>query len=165
MDCTLCNRKFKFNSELKKHVKRIHSMIKDFNCDDCGKRFCSNPDLTQHKQTHSEEKFPCHICGMRLARKANLIGHIKRAHTKTAKTAPKAVESGTELTPCDVCGKVFNHRRNYRLHFKRRHLVPKARRAEKYSNAFKLEVLEKVKEVGIAAARKAFGVHENTMKG
>ena len=116
MDCTLCNRKFKFNSELKKHVKRIHSMIKDFNCDDCGKRFCSNPDLTQHKQTHSEEKFPCHICGVKLARKANLIGHIKRAHTKTAKTAPKAVESGTEQTPCDVCGKIFRSRCWFRKH-------------------------------------------------
>ena len=33
------------------------------------------------------------------------------------------------------------------------------------SNSFKLEVLEKVKEVGVQGARKAFGIHENTIKG
>ena len=34
-----------------------------------------------------------------------------------------------------------------------------------FSNSFKVEVLEKAKEVGVAAARKAFGIHENTIKG
>ena len=44
-------------------------------------------------------------------------------------------------------------------------MEPKVKRMDVYTNDFKLEVLEKVKEVGVIAARKAYGVHENTIKG
>ena len=71
----------------------------------------------------------------------------------------------TEQIPCHICGKLFNHNRNYRLHFRRQHMEPKVKRVDVYTNDFKLEVLQKVKEVGVIAARKAYGVHENTIKG
>ena len=122
---------------MKVHVKRAHLKIKDFHCDECDKSFTSKSNLTTHKQTHSGEKFPCHICGVQLARKINLINHMKSAHMEGAE----------------------------KPYTRRQHMEPKVKRMDVYTNDFKLEVLEKVKEVGVIAARKAYGVHENTIKG
>ena len=67
---------------------------------------------------------------------------------------------------CHDCGKLFNSNRNLRLHEKRQHSgVSKIKKAQTFSNSFKLEVLEKVKEIGVVAARKHFDIHENTIKG
>ena len=165
LDCLICGKKFKFESAMKVHVKRAHLKIKDFHCDECDKSFTSKSNLTTHKQTHSGEKFPCHICGVQLARKINLINHMKSAHMEGAEKPYTIKQPPTEQIPCHICGKLFNHNRNYRLHFRRQHMEPKVKRVDVYTNDFKLEVLEKVKEVGVIAARKAYGVHENTIKG
>ena len=66
---------------------------------------------------------------------------------------------------CPICGKLFNSNRNLKLHEKRVHSDSNSKKAQSYSNAFKLEVLEKVKEVGIVAAQKLFGIPDNTIKG
>ena len=66
---------------------------------------------------------------------------------------------------CPSCGKLFNSNRNLKLHEKRQHSDSKSKKAQSYSNSFKLEVLEKVEEVGIVAAQKLFGIPENTIKG
>ena len=66
---------------------------------------------------------------------------------------------------CPICGKLFNSNRNLKLHEKRQHSDSKSKKAQSYSNSFKLEVLEKVEEVGIVAAQKLFGIPENTIKG
>ena len=67
---------------------------------------------------------------------------------------------------CPMCGKLFNSQKNLRVHEKRQHSgVSKLKKTQSYSNSFKLEVLEKVKEVGIVAAQKTFGIPDNTIKG
>ena len=67
---------------------------------------------------------------------------------------------------CPMCGKLFNSQKNLRVHEKRQHSgVAKLKKTQSYSNSFKLEVLEKVKEVGIVAAQKTFGIPDNTIKG
>ena len=67
---------------------------------------------------------------------------------------------------CPICGKLFNSQKNLRVHEKRQHSgVSKLKKTQSYSNSFKLEVLEKVKEVGIVAAQKTFGIPDNTIKG
>ena len=166
VQCVTCHKMFMYESELKGHVKAVHLKIKDFVCDNCEKSFSSKSHLNAHLSTHLENNFQCYMCGVKLARKMNLVNHMKSKHTENEK--PEKVEqSWPEKIFCHHCGKLFNHSRNLRLHEKRQHSGGESKRqkGQTFSNSFKLEVLEKVKEVGVLAARKIFGIHENTIKG
>ena len=169
IECGSCDKMFKYNSELKVHVKRIHLKIKDYFCDNCDKSFSSQTNLNTHLPTHLENNFPCYICGVKLSRKINLINHMKSLHTEKSLHAEnvkktKCEQPTPENLPCHVCGKLFNSNKNLKRHA-RNHDVIKLEKAQRFSNSFKLEVLEKVKEVGVVTARKVFGIHENTIKG
>ena len=106
------------------------------------------------------------MCGVKLARKMNLVNHMKSKHTENEKPE-KNEPSWPDKIFCHHCGKLFNHSRNLRLHEKRQHSGGESKRqkGQAFSNSFKLEVLEKVKEIGVVAARKHFDIHENTIKG
>ena len=164
VECASCGKMFKDKSELKVHVKKIHLKIKDHICDKCAKSFSCKSYLNAHLSTHLEDNIPCYICGVKLSKKIKLIKHIKSSHTISVEK-PKIKQSRPDQVPCHICGKLFNSNRNLRLHERRRHSVSKSEKAQPFSNSFKLEVLERVKEVGVVAARKAFGIHENTIKG
>ena len=104
------------------------------------------------------------MCGLKLARKINLINHMKSLHVKSVEN-PKIEQTTPEKFPCHICGNLLNSNKTLRKHV-RNHDVLKAKDGQnRFSNSFKLEVLEKVNEVGVVAARKAFGLHENTIKG
>ena len=162
VQCASCDNMFKYESELKVHVKRIHLKIKDFFCETCGESCSSKSNLNDHLATHPENKFPCYMCGVKLSRKINLIKHMKNLHIKSVKK-PKIEQPTPEKLPCHLCGKLFGFERTLRKHVKK-HSDSKTQR-KSFSNSFKLKVLEKAKEVGVAAAREAFGIHENTIKG
>ena len=164
VECASCGKIFKYKSELKFHVKKIHLKIKDFICDKCDKSFSCKSYLNAHLSAYLENNIPCYICGVKLSMKIKLIRHIKSSHTGSVEK-PKIKQLRPDRLPCHVCGKLFNSNRNLRLHDKRQHSVSKSEKAQPFSNSFKLEVLERVKEVGVVAARKAFGIHENTIKG
>ena len=162
--CTSCDKRCKYQSELKVHVKRIHLKIKDHFCDNCDKSFSSKSDLNDHLSTHFGKKFPCYMCGVKLSRKINLINHMKSLHFKSVENT-KMEQATPEKLPCHICGNLLTSNKTLRKHV-RNHDVLKAKKGQnKFSNSFKLEVLEKVNEVGVVAARKAFGLHENTIKG
>ena len=165
--CTSCDKRCKYQSELKVHVKRIHLKIKDHFCDNCDKSFSSKSDLNDHLSTHFGKKFPCYMCGVKLSRKINLINHMKSLHVEKLKIEePKSnnQQPTPEKLPCHICGKLFNSNKTLRRHVRKNH-VGKTEKAQRFSNSFKEEVLEKVKEIGVVAARKAFGIHESTIKG
>ena len=163
IECGYCDKMFKYKSEMKVHVKKIHLKIKDYFCDNCDKSFASQTNLNTHLPTHLENNFPCYICGLKLSRKINLINHMKSLHIENVKET-KFEQPTPEKLPCHICGKLFNSNKNLRKHA-RNHDVIKLEKAQRFSNSFKLEVLEKVKEVGVVTARKVFGIHENTIKG
>ena len=56
--CTLCNRRFRRQEHLKRHVRSLHTQDKPFECTDCGKKFSRSDNLAQHQRTHGAGPFP-----------------------------------------------------------------------------------------------------------
>ena len=170
VQCASCDKIFKYKSELRVHVERIHLKLKDYLCDKCDKSFSTKAYLNDHLSTHEEKKFTCLMCGVKLSRKRILIKHMKNVHIKSAEKIkieqPKRNNQTPipEKFPCHLCGKLFSYNRTLRKHI-RKHDVGRKKTREKFSNEFKLEVLEKAKEIGVAAAKKTFGLKGNMIKG
>ena len=164
IDCASCDKVFKCESELKVHMKRMHLKIKDHFCKDCDKSFSTKSQLNTHFPTHKENNFPCYMCGLKLARKINLINHMKSLHFKSVENT-KMEQATPEKLPCHICGNLLTSNKTLRKHVRNHNVLKSEKGQNRFSNSFKLEVLEKVNEVGIVAARKAFGIHENTIKG
>ena len=57
IDCASCDKVFKYESELKVHMKRMHLKIKDHFCKDCDKSFSTKSQLNTHFPTHKENNF------------------------------------------------------------------------------------------------------------
>ena len=69
VQCASCGKIFKYKSELRVHVEVMHLKIKDHLCDQCDKSFSTKSYLNNHLSTHSEKKYTCLMCGMKLSRK------------------------------------------------------------------------------------------------
>lgn len=52
--CDFCDRRFKRQEHLKRHVRSLHMGEKPFDCQICGKKFSRSDNLNQHVKTHSE---------------------------------------------------------------------------------------------------------------
>ena len=80
--CMICKSWFPSFQHLKHHTK-IHSKVKDFECEYCQKCFTSQNHLLGHiKRTHTKEKpYPCGFCGKRFTSNESLNHHVK-VHTK-----------------------------------------------------------------------------------
>ena len=50
--CNVCNRRFRRQEHLKRHVRSLHTQEKPFECADCGKTFSRSDNLAQHARTH-----------------------------------------------------------------------------------------------------------------
>jgi 5-methylcytosine-specific restriction endonuclease McrA len=50
--CDLCNRRFRRQEHLKRHVRSLHTQDKPFECHECGKKFSRSDNLSQHARTH-----------------------------------------------------------------------------------------------------------------
>lgn len=53
--CEFCDRRFKRQEHLKRHVRSLHMGEKPFNCLICGKKFSRSDNLNQHVKTHSHQ--------------------------------------------------------------------------------------------------------------
>lgn len=81
--CTMpdCNRVFRSNSEVKRHVLLHHSKERPYKCDVCGKGFITIYFLNAHAKVHSGEKpFNCHICGKAFPKLYSMQRHKKLMH-------------------------------------------------------------------------------------
>lgn len=53
--CEFCDRRFKRQEHLKRHVRSLHMCEKPFNCHICDKKFSRSDNLNQHIKTHSHQ--------------------------------------------------------------------------------------------------------------
>lgn len=80
LDCSMCDKTFESSHNFARHVES-HAMFPDcFHCDICGSRIKKKKDLLGHmKDKHSGIKHPCSICGKEFNRSSYLAVH-KRIH-------------------------------------------------------------------------------------
>lgn len=81
--CTMpeCDKVFRSNSEVKRHVLLHHSTERPYKCDVCGKGFIKISFLNAHAKIHSREKpFNCHICGKAFPKLYSMQRHKKLIH-------------------------------------------------------------------------------------
>ena len=108
---------------LKSTKKEIHTEIRTFKCESCGKSFKRNNHLKYHKLVHKSEKpFSCMQCGKTFSQSSNRNTHMK-AHNKDTtfscdqcdakfysqnglKNHTNIIHSGRSFH-CDECGQSF----------------------------------------------------------
>lgn len=81
--CTMpeCEKLFRSNSEVKRHILLHHSTERPYKCHICGKGFIKTSFLNAHARTHSGEKpFHCHICGKAFPKLYSMQRHKKLIH-------------------------------------------------------------------------------------
>lgn len=81
--CTMpeCEKVFRSNSEVKRHILLHHSTERPYKCDVCGKGFIKICFLNAHAKIHSGEKpFNCHICGKAFPKLYSMQRHKKLIH-------------------------------------------------------------------------------------
>eukprot|EP00184_Porphyridium_aerugineum_P006003 CAMPEP_0184693172 /NCGR_PEP_ID=MMETSP0313-20130426/1450_1 /TAXON_ID=2792 /ORGANISM="Porphyridium aerugineum, Strain SAG 1380-2" /LENGTH=600 /DNA_ID=CAMNT_0027151169 /DNA_START=417 /DNA_END=2219 /DNA_ORIENTATION=+ len=79
--CRLCGMEYVKKFDLKRHLKGIHLMDRDFACGFCNKKFKRKEHLDTHMtHVHNKQEFPCSHCDVVLASEGNLRRHIRTAH-------------------------------------------------------------------------------------
>ena len=100
--CELCPKE-----GLKQHVI-IHTGIKSFSCEFCGKAFAIKKILNAHTNTHTGEyKVKCEICKKEYANKASLFTHMK-------------IHNNPKAHKCDICNSRFTQKCALKTHLKSR---------------------------------------------
>ncbi|CAG9536333.1 unnamed protein product [Cercopithifilaria johnstoni] len=96
-ECKVCNKPFKWSSDLERHGLK-HRNERPFKCHVCNKTFKEFRVLKIHHLTHGNgRKFKCAMCDKAFKQRRYLKRHMK-AHKDIEKTLK-----------CDVCGKAFEY--------------------------------------------------------
>ena len=178
--CPQCDKIVQSSSNLKKHIKWKHDLVRDRHmCDICCKTFAIPKDLKNHQRVHTGEKnFPCHICGKSYQTKDYLIRHT-RIHTgekpfscdqcgksfsdpSSFKVHSKQHTDVERSFPCTICGTVLTYEKSLKLHMNNVHRGWEA--AVLFSNEFKVEALAKVKEIGLSSTSELMRVPYSTLR-
>ena len=103
-ECSICERKFKDNYGLKRHLSSHEEKAQ--HCSICNKNFKNLKEHSKHcTKEKSEKRYTCHHCDKKYALRRCLKLHIKKTH----ETTPSY--------PC-CCGKLFKYRSSLNRHKK-----------------------------------------------
>jgi KRAB domain-containing zinc finger protein len=104
IQCTICNKIFMFQFNLREHMFIHSNTEKLFNCEQCNKSFRTQMLLKLHTLNHpTERQFQCNVCAKRFGYKHLLEVHM-RLHT------------GERPFKCDKCSKGFRSTHSLTLH-------------------------------------------------
>lgn len=83
--CQYCSKSFRKPSELRDHLRRIHTNERPYHCELCSKAFFVAHELKQHLMVHTGERpFTCSFCPQTFTQKGNLKRHLERHHRDEA---------------------------------------------------------------------------------
>ncbi|XP_049884169.1 zinc finger protein 33A-like [Pectinophora gossypiella] len=127
--CNECGEKFKALSSLKKHVKRIHAVKREFVCDICSKTFRTKSRLESHMVTHNStiaQKLS--YCGSCKVQYKNI--YVYRNHLRTS------ANHAEQTYPCLDCNKQFASKEYWKKHYNFYHLRKSQFRCELCNKLF-----------------------------
>ena len=110
--CSICDKRFKRNCHLHRHMRTHTTDGPIFTCDECSKSYRDSNNLMRHKKSHQTEfpyndkPYTCGICEKRYRDNHDLQRHV-RIHT------------GEEPYKCDMCDRGFIDKRTLEKHIKR----------------------------------------------
>lgn len=117
--CNICNKKYKQEMNLTKHLKSVHNIgeeideNKDNKCYICNNDKCysSKNKLKRHIDTihNKKQEVMCDMCEKKFASKDSLNSHIKLVHEKS------------QVVNCLTCNKVFSCNASLEAHIKTVH--------------------------------------------
>uniref|UniRef100_A0A8D8I8F6 Zinc finger protein 555 n=1 Tax=Culex pipiens TaxID=7175 RepID=A0A8D8I8F6_CULPI len=108
--CEYCSSSFFTNTELKNHVKSIHTTGEFFRCSECGSSFKSKKLLNQHLESHQERKYECLACEFSFKTKQHLRRHVVTVHQEVR-------------FHCDHCEMSYGRKDKLRMHLERAHSI------------------------------------------
>uniref|UniRef100_A0A452HVK6 Uncharacterized protein n=1 Tax=Gopherus agassizii TaxID=38772 RepID=A0A452HVK6_9SAUR len=104
--CELCGKRFLDSLRLRMHLLAHSAGAKAFVCDQCGAQFSKEDALETHRQTHTgDHPYECEFCGSCFRDESTLKGH-KRIHT------------GEKPYECNGCGKKFSLKHQLETHYR-----------------------------------------------
>uniref|UniRef100_A0AC11DD96 Zinc finger and BTB domain containing 16 n=1 Tax=Ovis aries TaxID=9940 RepID=A0AC11DD96_SHEEP len=104
--CELCGKRFLDSLRLRMHLLAHSAGAKAFVCDQCGAQFSKEEALETHRQTHTgDHPYECEFCGSCFRDESTLKSH-KRIHT------------GEKPYECNGCGKKFSLKHQLETHYR-----------------------------------------------
>lgn len=100
-----CGKGFRWHTNLKQHMRTMHSDERPFHCKICNKRFKLAIRLRLHLEVHANiRQYLCITCGKSFIRKSGLRKHNMAVHIRDKNYT------------CPVCNKAFNRKDNLQKH-------------------------------------------------
>uniref|UniRef100_T1GIQ6 C2H2-type domain-containing protein n=1 Tax=Megaselia scalaris TaxID=36166 RepID=T1GIQ6_MEGSC len=103
VQCTICKMAFFTIFGLRQHMRKLHALVKQYVCEECGRNFYVLEDLEKHRSNHKEQQ--CTECGKTYANIKQLRRHLD-CHSSTSYV-------------CTVCGISLNTRHTLNHHMKK----------------------------------------------
>ncbi|CAB0044964.1 unnamed protein product [Trichogramma brassicae] len=105
-DCKICQKTYKGEVSLKRHINKTHKSIRPHECKICQKSFARKSNLNVHiDMVHDRSKpFECEICHKAFSSKGYVHIHIDTIH------------NGSKPHECEICQKSFGSKGNLNKH-------------------------------------------------
>lgn len=163
--CPICWKQFTETRKIPLHIKRMHTKVKDFHCEECEYSAFTKFDITRHiKNVHSpkvesEDKRICPDCGKVVRGNNQLTLHIKKKHLMMKKfqcdicsfTSYGKYEMRSHLEhihvpkefkesfPCPLCPSVLSSSMGLKVHHQHKHSGLKPHQCTKCEKSFSLK--------------------------